>query len=256
MHKIQDLFDPSKKLNRTIESVVTFGAKTEQDLSSEIREYVVTDKLHRNYEDVIQDLQTAFDDSSKEVGIWVSGFYGSGKSSFAKYLGLSFDKSVMIDGVTFGDKLMSRIQDTAIAAMHKTIINRHNPQVVMIDLSTQSVAGKIANVSDIVYYETLKLLGITKSTDQKVMCFIDMLHSEGKYEEFCKLVETEKNKTWESVESNDLAANLIAANLAPRVLPAYFPDSASFKNISLSSALNEKERFTRLYKLVKEKTGK
>lgn len=42
MHKIQDLFDPSKKLNRTIESVVTFGAKTEQDLSSEIREYVVT----------------------------------------------------------------------------------------------------------------------------------------------------------------------------------------------------------------------
>ena len=59
MHKIQDLFDPSKKLNRTIESVVTFGAKTEQDLSSEIREYVVTDKLHRNYEDVIQDLQTA-----------------------------------------------------------------------------------------------------------------------------------------------------------------------------------------------------
>lgn len=27
MHKIQDLFDPSKKLNRTIESVVTFGAR-------------------------------------------------------------------------------------------------------------------------------------------------------------------------------------------------------------------------------------
>lgn len=256
MYKIQDLFDPSKKLNRTIESVVTFGANTENDLSTEISEYVVTDKLHRNYEDVIQDLQTAFDDSSKEVGIWVSGFYGSGKSSFAKYLGLSFDKSIMIDGVSFGDKLMSRIQDTAITAMHKTIISRHNPQVVMLDLSTQSVAGKIANVSDIVYYETLKLLGITKSTDQKVMCFIDMLHNEGKYDEFCRLVETEKGKTWESVESNDLAANLIAQSLAPRVLPAYFPDSASFKEINLTSAQNEKERFTRLYNLVKEKTGK
>lgn len=256
MYKIQDLFDPSKKLNRTIESVVTFGANTESDLSTEISEYVVTDKLHRNYEDVIQDLQTAFDDSSKEVGIWVSGFYGSGKSSFAKYLGLSFDKSIMIDGVSFGDKLMSRIQDTAITAMHKTIISRHNPQVVMLDLSTQSVAGKIANVSDIVYYETLKLLGITKSTDQKVMCFIDMLHNEGKYDEFCRLVESEKGKTWESVESNDLAANLIAASLAPRVLPAYFPDSASFKEINLTSAQNEKERFSRLYNLVKEKTGK
>lgn len=256
MQKIQDLFDPSKKLNRTIESVVTFGANTEQDLSAEIREYVITDKLHRNYEDVIQDLQSAFDHSSKEVGIWVSGFYGSGKSSFAKYLGLSFDKSVLIDGVSFGDKLMSRIQDTAITAMHKTIIARHNPQVVMIDLSTQSVAGKTMNVSDIIYYETLKLLGITKCTDQKVMSFIDLLHSEGKFEEFCHLVETEKHKTWESIESNDLAANLIAASLAPRVLPAYFPDSASFKDINLNSALNEKERFTRLYKLVKDKTGK
>ena len=71
MHIIQDLFDSSKKLNRSIESVVTFGATTEQDLSSEIREYVVTEKLHANYERVLEDLQTAFNDSSKEVGIFV-----------------------------------------------------------------------------------------------------------------------------------------------------------------------------------------
>lgn len=256
MHKIQELFDPSKQLNRKIESVVTFGANTTEDLDHEIREYVVTDKLHKNYEDVLLDLQSAFDNSSKEIGIWVSGFYGSGKSSFAKYLGLSFDKSLMIDGVTFGDKLLSRIHDTTITALHHAIINRHNPLVVMIDLSTQSVAGNISTVSDIVYYETLKQLNITKCTDQKVMCFVDMLHSEGKYEEFCRIVKEEKHKDWEVEQCNDLAANMIAASLAPRLLPAYFPDSASFKNIKMNSALNEKERFKRLYQLIKEKTGK
>lgn len=47
MHKIQELFDPSKQLNRKIESVVTFGANTTEDLDHEIREYVVTDKLHK-----------------------------------------------------------------------------------------------------------------------------------------------------------------------------------------------------------------
>lgn len=255
MQKIQDLFDPSKQLNRTIESVVTFGANTVQDLNSEIREYVVTDKLHKNYEDVIGDLQSAFDNGSKEVGIWVAGFYGSGKSSFAKYLGLSFDKSILIEGVTFGDKLMSRINDVGITAMHKTIIARHNPQVVMIDLSVQNPGGKIALVSDIVYYETLKLLGITTSTDQKVMSFIDMLHSEGKYDEFCQLVETEKKKSWKAVESNDLIANMIAAEYAPRLLPAYFPDSDSYNRIVINTAENEKERFIRLIKLIKEKTG-
>lgn len=121
---------------------MTFGANTVQDLNSEIREYVVTEKLHKNYEDVIGDLQSAFDNGSKEVGIWVAGFYGSGKSSFAKYLGLSFDKSILIEGVTFGDKLMSRINDVGITAMHKTIIARHNPQVVMIDLSVQNPDGQ------------------------------------------------------------------------------------------------------------------
>ena len=50
MHKIQELFDSSKQLNRKIESVVTFGANTTEDLDHEIREYVVTDKLHKNYE--------------------------------------------------------------------------------------------------------------------------------------------------------------------------------------------------------------
>lgn len=59
MHKIQELFDPSKQLNRKIESVVTFGANTTEDLDHEIREYVVTDKLHKNYEDVLLDLQSA-----------------------------------------------------------------------------------------------------------------------------------------------------------------------------------------------------
>lgn len=255
MQHIQDLFDPSKKINRAIESVVTFGANTAKDLKEEINEYVVTDKLHRNYEDVIQDLQSAFDNGSKEVGIWVSGFYGSGKSSFAKYLGLSFDKSLLIDGVTFGAKLMSRIQDTAITAMHNTIISRHNPQVVMIDLSTQSVAGKVANVTDIVYYETLKLLNITKCSDQKVMCFIDMLQNEGKYDEFLQLVEKEMNTTWDALESNDLFASITASKYAPRLLPAFFPTQESFMNVTLNSAMNEKERFQRLYKLIKEKTG-
>ena len=76
MQKIQDLFDPSKKIDRKIESVVTFGETNADLLTNEIREYVVTDKIHDNYEKVLEDLQQAFDSSTNEVGIWVSGFYG------------------------------------------------------------------------------------------------------------------------------------------------------------------------------------
>ena len=41
MQKIQELFDPSKQLNRKIESVVTFAANSPEALNEEIKEYVV-----------------------------------------------------------------------------------------------------------------------------------------------------------------------------------------------------------------------
>ncbi len=129
----------------------------------------------------------------------------------------------MIDGVTFGDKLLNRIYDTTITALHHAIINRHNPLVVMIDLSTQSVAGNISTVSDIVYYETLKQLNITKCTDQKVMCFVDMLHSEGKYEEFCRIVKEEKHKDWEVEQCNELGCEYDRGKSCAKTLACPFP---------------------------------
>lgn len=256
MQKIQELFDPNKQLDREIESVVTFGADSPEALKGEIAEYVVTDKLHDSYENVLEDLQRAFDDSSNEVGIWVAGFYGSGKSSFAKYLGLSFNKSLMIDGQTFGEKLMSRIQDPTIAALHKAIINRHNPEVIMIDLTTKSHAGEVTSVSDIVYFETLKNLGISASQDRKVLAFIDLLYSTGKYDEFCQIIQEERHKPWSEIEKIDLVASLYISKLAPRLFPDIFANEQDFNNIELNSAMSEETRFERLYHLVKERTGK
>lgn len=67
MNTIKDLFDSSKDINRRIESVVTFADNSEENLKNEINEYVVTDKLHDNYEKVIEELESAFRDSSNEV---------------------------------------------------------------------------------------------------------------------------------------------------------------------------------------------
>ena len=256
MQKIQDLFDSQKKINRKIESVVTFGAKEEDDLKKEIEEYVVTEKLHDSYEKVLEDLQDAFNNTSNEVGIWVSGFYGSGKSSFAKYLGLSFDKSLMIDGQTFGEKLMSRIHDPAITALHKAIASRNNPEIIMIDLTNKSHAGEITSVSDIVYFETLKQLKISSSEDSKVLAFLNLLHAEGKYEEFCQIVQQETGSPWARFESNDLAASATIGRFAHRLFPDIFLDEDSFSKIDLHSAMSEDTRFQRLYQLIKEKTGK
>lgn len=253
MNTIKELFDSSKDLNRRIESVVTFADNSEENLKNEINEYVVTDKLHDNYKKVIEELRAAFQDGSNEVGVWVSGFYGSGKSSFAKYLGYSFQRSMMVDGISFGEKLMNRINDVEIKALHNSIKN-DKPLVILIDLTTQATAGITSTVSDIIYYETLKLLGINNK-DPKLMYFISLLQEEGKYEEFCRLIAEEKHKDWNVVQSNELVGNKFAAMYAPRVLPDLFDTADDYENISVDFRENETERFKRLINLVKQKLG-
>ena len=255
MKTIQELFDPTKQLDRRIESVVTFADNTAESLGKEIKEYVVTDKLRANYNKVIEKIEEGFSDTAKEVGIWVSGFYGSGKSSFAKYLGYSFQQSLLIDGVSFGEKLMSRIQDDALKAFHKTLIQKFNPLVILIDLSTQARAGKVSPVSDIIYYETMKLLGITSCDDPKILEFVLLLKEHGKFDEFCKLIEEKEHKKWTDVQNNKVIANIYAAKYAPSVLPEYFSSKEDFLNLKIDSIENEADRWKRVKKMVKDITN-
>lgn len=254
MNSIKELFDSSKDINRRIESVVTFADNSEENLKNEINEYVVTDKLHDNYEKVIEELESAFRDSSNEVGVWVSGFYGSGKSSFAKYLGYSFQQSLKVDGISFGEKLMNRVGDSALKTLHRAVIQKYDPLVILIDLTTEATAGITSTVSDIMYYETLKLIGI-KATDPKLMDFVSILQEEGKYKQFCDKVKAE-GKDWETIQSKKLIANKYAAKFAPVVLPEYFSSPEEYNSIKVESIENETERFKRLCSLVKQKWGK
>ena len=100
---IRSLFDPSKDIYRTIEKVISYGASTDDRLKAEISEYVVTESIEEQFRKLLDRMQLAMDSAGanggpSEIGVWVSGFYGSGKSSFTKYLGLAFDEQRTIDG--------------------------------------------------------------------------------------------------------------------------------------------------------------
>ena len=108
--QIKQLFDPAKGIDRAIEKVITYGADAEKSLKSEISEYVATDSIEEHFFDLLSKMQLGMKQGGEnEVGVWVSGFYGSGKSSFTKYLGLAFDDSVAVDGRPFIDHLKDRL---------------------------------------------------------------------------------------------------------------------------------------------------
>ena len=111
--------------------MITYGAAQEVRLKAEIREYIVTDSMEEQFEDLLRKMQLAMDKGGQnEVGVWVSGFYGSGKSSFTKYLGLALDESVEVDGVRFLRHLQDRLNTPQTRALLNTVSGRYPAAVV------------------------------------------------------------------------------------------------------------------------------
>ena len=80
---IRSLFSARRPIDRPIEKVIDYYATDEKRLLAEIEEYEVTDNVERCFRKFLD----TFGDGVRsghvtEIGVWVAGFYGSGKSSF------------------------------------------------------------------------------------------------------------------------------------------------------------------------------
>lgn len=83
---IKELF--FKPLDRSINGVVKADQDDDATVYQELDEYVVTNELERHFRDFFQSYVTDLSDPSiaNRVGVWISGFFGSGKSHFLKTL--------------------------------------------------------------------------------------------------------------------------------------------------------------------------
>jgi hypothetical protein len=133
MTQIRTLFDADKGINRSIEKVISYQASQQDRLKAEIREYIVTESIERQLERLLENMQAAMEAGGEhEVGVWVSGFYGSGKSSFTKYLGLALDQRVLVDGQPFLRRLQDRLSKPTTKALLSTVAARFPAAVVLL----------------------------------------------------------------------------------------------------------------------------
>jgi hypothetical protein len=85
MTRIADLLE--SHFSRPIEEVVKVDNHDPDTVLTELTEYVVTDRIKAAYEDLFSAMAAALESPNEGVGVWISGFFGSGKSYFAKNLG-------------------------------------------------------------------------------------------------------------------------------------------------------------------------
>lgn len=93
MTKIKDIF--AKPINRNIRGVIKIGQDSEQIKEQELDEYVVTDELKRNFTNFFDAYNKSINNLTDEMGVWISGFFGSGKSHFLKILSYLLENDVV-----------------------------------------------------------------------------------------------------------------------------------------------------------------
>ena len=81
MTKIHEIL--KLNLEEDIKSVIDLEDRSETEVKYEIDSYIVTENIRKYF----SDFTSKFTSNIKETGVWISGFYGSGKSYFGKMLG-------------------------------------------------------------------------------------------------------------------------------------------------------------------------
>ena len=82
--QIKDMF--RKKIDREIQGVIIVGQGEETNVAQELEEYVVTRELQRHFADFFAAYKKGIQGTTPKMGVWISGFFGSGKSHFLKML--------------------------------------------------------------------------------------------------------------------------------------------------------------------------
>jgi hypothetical protein len=121
--EIKDLF--KKDINRDIEGVVMIGNETESRKVQELDEYVCTREIVDNFRLFFSAYRKSIQSPTDKIGVWITGFFGSGKSHFLKILGYVLSNEA-VGGKNAIDYFDGKITDPMIKADMKASASQEN----------------------------------------------------------------------------------------------------------------------------------
>ena len=90
---INEMF--KKSIDREYEGVIKVGQHENENLQPALEEYVVTDELAAHFKTFFNAYEKGIDGTTGKMGVWISGFFGSGKSHFLKMLSFLLENKLV-----------------------------------------------------------------------------------------------------------------------------------------------------------------
>src|SRR6516165_9924816 len=163
MTTIGDLLN--RDLSRKIEEIIQVDQADEQSVHDEITEYVATDSIRDQYHQLFRAIAEAPSEPHEGIGIWISGFFGSGKSSFAKYLGYVLQNKKIL-GQPFAALFKQQIADQRISDLIDLINTKTPTEVILFEVAKERDTRKVTErIAELMYTVLLRELDYAEDFD-------------------------------------------------------------------------------------------
>lgn len=131
---LKDMF--LKDIERDIRGVIKVAQTNEDDIYQELDEYVVTQELHKHLSKFYDNYQKGINGKTDKMGVWISGFFGSGKSHFLKILAYLLENKE-VKGMQPIDFFENKVQDSLVYANMKRTANV-DTEVILFNIDSKS----------------------------------------------------------------------------------------------------------------------
>lgn len=188
--KIKEFF--KKDINRPIETVIK--ADDRDHISDEVAEYVITKEIAKKIRDFFQ----AYNDYQGANGVWISGFFGSGKSHLLKILSYVLENKEF-DGYKSGELFAEKIEDDVMLKGDVERATRISSESILFNIDQQAQITSKTDESAIlsvfykVFYDHLGYYGFQPHIAEFEM----WLDKHGNYQKFKDRFHEVNGKIWE-----------------------------------------------------------
>lgn len=208
--KIKQLF--LKPIEREIEGVIK--ADDLDSLITEVEEYVITNEISKNLMDLMEQYNRP---NQGNNGVWISGFFGSGKSHLLKMLAL-FLENRRFDDFRVSETLLSKLRPSEAmlkAEMKKAITTPSQSILFNIDQKADAISKSQADAVLGVFARVFDDFCGYYGQQGFIARFERDLDSQGMLEKFKDAFLAESGKSWhEGREAFNLNRRLISAAYA------------------------------------------
>lgn len=239
--QIKEMFKDD--IERKINGVVQVEQEKEDVIKQEVKEYVVTSELKKHYTQFFNEYSESFSEPTDNVGVWITGFFGSGKSHFLKMLSYLLENKE-VDGKKTADYFREKFDDE-LSFMNIQKCVEVPTETILFNIDVESSGQKddtaVLRVFSKVFYDHLGFYG----NELKLAKLEQYISKKGKMDAFKEAFENINGEPWVDTRSNfsffedDIIDALVETDIMSQTNAEHWFDGSESYDISIAQLVDE-----------------